>query len=166
MPRQFDTVVRYLSIISTIITFVALFGCVVWLSARTRKKKLTKMRIAGYALILTLPVSWIPVNMWLERHDSALLSAVINGDVSAARKAFNEGGNVKMEIRRHFTLLQIAARQGSVDMARLLVEHGADVTASNDDGDTAFKIALANKHPDMANYLQSLIESNHTNRSP
>ena len=166
MPQQFDTVLRYLSVISSIVFIVTLFGCLVWLRARSRKIKLTKLRIAGYALMLTLMASWIPVNMWLERHDTALLSAVIAGDVPAARKAFNEGGNIHMEIRRNFTLLQVAARQGSVEMAKLLIEHGADVIASNNDGDTALKIALANQHQEMANYLQALIATNHADHAP
>ena len=166
MQQQFDTVLRYWSISSFIVTFIALFGCVVWLRARARNIKLTKLRITGYALMLILIASWIPVNMWLERHDSALLSAVIAGDVPAARKAFNEGGNVHMEIRRHFTLLQVAARQGSVEVAKLLIEHGSDVTSSNDDGDTALKIALVNQHPEMANYLRSLIATNHADHAP
>ena len=122
---------------------------------------MSRQRIAWYVFVLILMASWIPVLNWLERHDSALLTAVIAGDVPSASKALNEGAKVNMEIRRNFTLLQVAARQGSVEMAKLLIQHGAEVTSTNDDGDTAIKIALANKHSEMANYLQSLIVTNH-----
>jgi len=104
--------------------------------------------------------------MWLQRHDSALLYAVVAGDVPAARKAFDEGGHVDMSIRQNFTLLQVAARQGSVEMAKLLIEHGADVKATNDNGDTALKIARANQHSEMVDYLLSLNATNHTNHAP
>jgi ankyrin repeat protein len=126
----------------------------------------SRPRIALYVIVIIGMAAWIPANMWLERHDSALLHAVITGDVPAAHKSFDEGANVHMQIRQHFTLLQVAARQGSVEMARLLIEHGADLTATNDGGDTALKIALNNNHAEMAAYLQSLIVTSHADHAP
>ena len=107
---------------------------------------------------LFLAAFWIVGWLWKERHDAALLKAVIAGDVQAARQAFNDGATMQMHIRRDFTFLQIAAREGSVEMARLLVEHGAQatVTATNQDGDTALEIALANGRLEMADLFEVL----------
>jgi ankyrin repeat protein len=126
----------------------------------------SRPRIALYVIVIIGMAAWIPSLNWLQRHDSALLGAVIAGDVTAAHKALDEGGHVDMQIRQHFTLLQVAARQGSIEMARLLIEHGADLTATNGDGDTALKIAINNKHAEMAAYLQSLIATNHPDHAP
>ena len=88
------------------------------------------------------------LHIWEERHDSTLLGAIVHHDVPAARQAFQDGATMQMEIRRHYTFLQCAAEQGDVAMAKLLVEHGAAETvwAANDDGKTAYDIALANGH--------------------
>ena len=97
--------------------------------------------------------------LWTERHDSALLTAINAGDIQAARRAFQDGATMQMRIRREFTFLQVAARHGNVEMARILVEHDATrtVTATNQDGDTALDIALASGHTAMADYLRSLM---------
>lgn len=159
MVQQFDNIPRYLIIVYLIIGLAFVFG---GLKARAQGKQ----RFAWSAVMLTIMASWIPVNLWLQRHDSALLHAVIAGDVPAARMAFEEGGHINMPIKDHFTLLQVAARQGSVEMAKFLIQHGADVTAISDNGDTALKIAIANDHPEMVAYLQSLMGTNYTNHFP
>ena len=106
--------------------------------------------------------------VYMERHDSALLDAVIAGNVPAARKAFGEGATMTMQIRRHFTFLQVASLHTNVEIAKLLVEHGAaeTLTARNDDGDTALDIALAKGHAEMADYLRSLTATNHAKDVP
>src|ERR1035438_7260401 len=85
------------------------------------------------------------LHIWEDRHDSALLGAIVHHNVPAARQAFQDGATMQMEMRRHWTFLQAAAFQGDVGMAKLLVEHGAADTAwaANDERKTAYDIALA-----------------------
>lgn len=47
-------------------------------------------------------------------------------------------------------------------MAKLLVEHGAaqKLQATDSNGDTAIEIALQNGHSELADYLNSLINTN------
>ena len=100
------------------------------------------------------------LHIWEDRHDSALLGAIVHHNLPAAHQAFQDGATMQMEIRRHSTFLQAAAYQGDVSMAKLLVEHGAAETvwAADDDGKTAYDIALASGHTEMADYLRSLMK--------
>ena len=129
--------------------------------------QISRLKIAWYVILITALVSFIPVNLWLQRHDSALLDAIIRHDVPAARQAFKDGATMKMELRHKSTFLQAAAYQGQVAMAELLVEHGAaaTITATDDSGETALDIAIANHHLEMADYLRSLA-TNHADHAP
>ena len=110
------------------------------------------------AAFFVVAAFWIGGWLWMERHNSALLKAINAGDVHSARQAFKDGAMMRMHIRRDFTFLQVAARHGSVEMAKFLVENGAAATlaATNQDGETALDIAVANGHAEMAEYLRSL----------
>ena len=132
---------------------------IAFLSARERLNSgAERLRIAWYVILVTALASFIPLNLWLQRHDSALLDAIIRHDVPAALQAFEDGAKMKMEIKHHSTFLQAAAYQGQVAMAKLLVEHGAAaiVAATDDSGQSALDIAIANHHLEMADYLRSL----------
>lgn len=120
-------------------------------------------------------IAGIIVAAWLfashffeERQDSALLGAIIAGDVSRAQQAFKDGATMTMPIRRHVTFLQVAASQGNVEMAKLLVEHGALATlaSTNDEGKTALDSALAAHHRELADYLRSLPATNRSQNLP
>ena len=102
------------------------------------------------------------------RHDSALLDAIIGHDVQAARQAFTDGATMRMPLRLHSTFLHAAAYQGNVEMAKLLVEHGAAerADAEDDEGHTALYIAQVNGHTEMADYLRSLMATNHAKDAP
>jgi ankyrin repeat protein len=118
--------------------------------------------------LFIVAIAWWLVPLYAQRHDSALLHAVIAGDVPAARKAFTDGATMEMPIRRHFTFLQVAALHTNVEIVKILVEHGAakTMTARNDYGDTALDIALAKGHTDIADYLRSLTATNHAKDVP
>jgi hypothetical protein len=132
------------------------------------KEVARRLRIAWVFFAVVLLVSWIPSILWLERHDSALLDAIIAHDVQAAQQAFKNGATGRMELKHHSTMLQAVAYQGQVEMAKLLFENGAagNLTATDDDGDTALDIAIAQRHSEMADYLRSLGAIGHAKDGP
>lgn len=128
----------------------------------------TQNYVIGLIVFAFVFVWMLMVFVYGERHDSALLRAIHAGDIQAARQAFSDGATMTMTMRRNHTFLQAAARKGNVEIAKLLVAHGAarTIAARNDDGETALDIALAYGHAEMADYLRSLVASNHAKDAP
>lgn len=111
-------------------------------------------------LILLAVVAWIPINLWMRRHDDALLRAVIEDDLAVAQQAVNEGANVHMTIKRNFTLLQVAAmNHDDIAIVQFLMNQGVSPAATNEDGDTAFGLAKQNGHDQVAAYLMESLKS-------
>lgn len=109
--------------------------------------------------LILLGASWIPVNLWLQRHNDALFDAVSDGDLPAAQSALSAGASVHMEIRHQFTLLHVAAlHHDNVEIGEFLVTHGVSPDARNDENHTALQIAEQEGHPHIAAFLRTLNE--------
>jgi ankyrin repeat protein len=96
--------------------------------------------------------------VYIPRHDSALLDAIVNHDLQAARQAFRDGATMSISFKNENTFLHGAAYHGQVEMAQLLIEHGAArfLHARNDEGMTPIDLAVSQKHIEMAEYLRSV----------
>jgi ankyrin repeat protein len=110
-----------------------------------------------WGIVALVFASWIPLNLWLRRHDSVLLTAVREGDLKAAQQAVKDGANVNMSLRGGYTLLHVAALYtDNVEMVRFLVEHGVPTDTVNSDGDTAANIADHEGRREIAAYLSNV----------
>jgi len=114
-------------------------------------------------LVMCGVVYWLGLFVYMNpRNDVALLDAIVEQDLQAARRAFDDGATMRMPIRRKNTFLHAAALHGQVEMAKLLVVHGAErsLNAINDEGLTPLDVAITQKHREMALYLRSLGKGN------
>jgi hypothetical protein len=103
------------------------------------------------ALPIIFVISWIPLNIWLSRHDDKLIHKVIEGDLNGVISAIEEGANIHMTIKRKFTLLQVnSLHKGDIRIAKFLINHGVNVNAVNEDGDTAYDIATRNGYEELS----------------
>lgn len=116
-----------------------------------------RWRTVWFGILGTFLLSWIPLNLWLQRHDSSLLHSVMAGDLVSVERAVRDGGDVQMPIRHRFTLLHVAAlHTDNVAVAEFLLKHGVSLDSINDDGDSALVIAHRQGHQQMAAYLHGL----------
>lgn len=114
------------------------------------------IKFIKYFLILIM-VSWIPFVLYVEREDDNLLHMVIEGDFDGAVQAINDSADIHMIIKRKFTLLQVNSfHKADIKIAKFLIEKGVPVNAVNEDGDTAYDIAIKNGYGDLAYYLKTV----------
>ena len=94
--------------------------------------------------------------------DSALLAAVLKGDVAAARQALDKGASTAMPIQNGSTILHVAAKQGNVEMGKLLLERGARdlVHVRNGEGKFPLEIAIDHNHQAFADMLRAIAAAN------
>ena len=83
------------------------------------------------------------VRVLSEAADSALLTAVREGELEEVKGLLEVDADVNTSDRGGHNPLHLAARYGHKDMVLLLVEKGADVNAENIFGDTPLRYALA-----------------------
>jgi uncharacterized protein len=89
----------------------------------------------------------------LSKGQDALMWAVAEGHVDAARLLIDRGADVQSRTVQGFTPLMFAAREPNLDMVRLLVDRGARLDDSADDGSTPLLVATVRGHVDTAKYL-------------
>lgn len=86
--------------------------------------------------------------------DLQLIDAVKTGQLAKVEEALNAGAAIQQQDEQGWTALNWAAGKGNVEIVRLLLERGADVRHTGRDERTAYKIALAAKHIDVARLLK------------
>ena len=86
--------------------------------------------------------------------DLQLIDAVKTGQPAKVEEALNAGAEVHQQDEQGWTPLTWAAGKGSVEIVNLLLSRGADVFHTGRDQRTAYKIALAARHLDVARRLK------------
>lgn len=89
------------------------------------------------------------------RGQTALMWAIAERQVEAARTCIERGADVRAGSLGGFTPLMFAAREGDLDTARRLLARGADVNAVSSDGRTALLVAVVRGHVEFAEALLS-----------
>ena len=89
-------------------------------------------------------------------HVDKLCEAVKCGDKDEVQSLIQMGLNLSATTdRRGYMPIHLAAEAGHIDIVQLLLEAGVDVNARTTYGWTPLKIAVQNKHIEMADYLIS-----------
>ena len=86
--------------------------------------------------------------------DLQLIDAVKTGQPAKVEEALNAGSDIHQQDEQGWTPLTWAAGRGSPEIVSLLLNRGADVHRTGRDQRTAYKIALAAKHTDVARLLK------------
>lgn len=104
------------------------------------------------------------INQKLGEPEKQLLEAVKSSDVEKVNQLITPGKVFHLEAVDEYgwTPLNWAAGRGNLEILRLLVKHGANISNVGEDGRSAYEIALAASHPQVAAYLKSLrVKDNH-----
>lgn len=88
-----------------------------------------------------------------QRNASALMEAVAQGNLNAARNRLNEGDDINGINSVGNTALHLAAEQGTTDLARWLLEAGARVSPRNHRGWTPLHYAARYGNTEIADLL-------------
>ncbi|MGH7593006.1 MAG: ankyrin repeat domain-containing protein [Gemmatimonadales bacterium] len=88
-------------------------------------------------------------------HETPLMEAARDGQVTVARRLLHAGARVDHTDRRRQTALMWAVREGETDFARLLLDAGANPALHDADGETALDIARGIKHADLITLLEA-----------
>jgi ankyrin repeat protein len=86
------------------------------------------------------------------QQQTALMMAVGEGHLAAAKTLIDSGADVRAKSTNGFTPLLFAAREGTVEAARLLLEAGADINAAASDGSTPLLVATVRGHSTFASW--------------
>lgn len=86
-----------------------------------------------------------------------LHSAVASQNMEIARMLLAAGAPVDAQQAGGFTPLHGAAQNGQLPMVRLLIEYGAEPLLTNQEGKTAYDLALQDGKEETANYLKELM---------
>ena len=84
-----------------------------------------------------------------------LLEASSRGKVDILRLLLDHGADPNARGRHEQTSLHRASSFGYLDIARLLLEHGAEVDATDDEGRTAYLIALDKRQDEVSQFLSA-----------
>lgn len=84
--------------------------------------------------------------------DTALIEAVMNGDLETAEEALRRGADSNVTYR-DWPVLFWAAQEGHTSIVRLLIDAGANVNRADPDGFTPLKQAIGEGHLDTAELL-------------
>ncbi len=90
---------------------------------------------------------------------TAIMNAAWRGRVDVVEFLANKGVDVNVKNYNGETALMKAAFWGNSDNVRLLAEHGADPGVKNDEGKTAAMISREKGHKEVADYLDSYLNS-------
>ena len=88
-----------------------------------------------------------------EREQTALMWAVANNHLEAARALVDKGADFKARSRGGFTAFLFAAQQGNVDIARILLEAGVDINEAAPENGSALVVASASGHEAFGAFL-------------
>jgi ankyrin repeat protein len=88
--------------------------------------------------------------------------AANNGKVDTARLLLDIGADLKARSKNQWTPLHTASYRGEIEVVRLLVERGMGVDAEDDEGKTAYQIALQEGWDDIAQLLSGHSAENKT----
>lgn len=72
---------------------------------------------------------------------------------SGAKADVNAVDNIE-----HWTAVMFAAGEGQMEVVKTLLAAGADINMVDIDGESSFDFAVANKHPEMAQYLTTIMK--------
>ncbi|VAW54086.1 hypothetical protein MNBD_GAMMA06-5 [hydrothermal vent metagenome] len=86
---------------------------------------------------------------------ASLFNAIIKHQTSMIRSLLRVGIDINIKNIEGITPLMAAAEYGAEDIIKILLENNADVTEINNEGDTAYAIALKNNHPTIAKLISS-----------
>ncbi|HZT42720.1 MAG TPA: ankyrin repeat domain-containing protein [Chthonomonadaceae bacterium] len=82
-----------------------------------------------------------------------LMNRAANGDAEGVQMLLKAGANVNRTLQGYTALME-AARIGRNDIVKMLLQRGADVNMRANDGTTALRIAIRQRHPDTARLLK------------
>ena len=83
-----------------------------------------------------------------------LIEAVKADNSAVVKELIGSGEDVNQQDERGWTPLNWAAGKGNLEVVTLLVEHGADILKVGRDQRTAYMIALAAGHAEVARFLR------------
>ncbi len=84
---------------------------------------------------------------------ASLFNAIIKHQTSMIRSLLRVGIDLNIKNIEGITPLMAAAEYGAEDIVKILLENDADITALNNDGESAYVIALKNNHPNIAELI-------------
>jgi len=91
---------------------------------------------------------------------TGLIWATLLGRADFANLLLDRGADINLKAPENgWTPLMFAAYHGEMKMVRLLVERNADTGLKNHQGLTAQEMAQQNSHPQIADYLQDLVDA-------
>jgi hypothetical protein len=125
-----------------------------------RKKFRDKKWINGWNVFaIFVLISWVPANLFVQRHNFSLISAIEHNDLTRAEDAIEKGADINYPFRGGDTFLHVVARNnGDLKVAKFLIEKGVSVNKKNDDKLTAIDIAKQYNNKELYDYLKSLLE--------
>jgi hypothetical protein len=88
-----------------------------------------------------------------EFNDTALIYAIILGNIEFGRMLLERGAVVNVRCQGDKTPLHWAAQRGRTEVVRLLLEHGADVNARDENGKTPSQYSSRHRHPEIVKLL-------------
>lgn len=115
-----------------------------------------KASATGLPVSLTLLPNGKSINVEVtddELGGVTLFNAIIKNRSHMIRSLLRVGINLNVKNIEGITPLMAAAQYNTVEIARILLENGALPSMMNNDGDTAYDIAVKKGHHDMARLL-------------
>jgi ankyrin repeat protein len=86
-----------------------------------------------------------------------LIEAIIKNDITTVKKLLEKGVDPNFcEDKAGITPLHFAAQNNTMEIVKLLIAAGADVTIKNEEGLTAFDIAVILKNREIMDFLRKI----------
>lgn len=84
-----------------------------------------------------------------------IISAVLDGNIAQAKALIRQGNDINQTDKKGNTAIMLASEIGMTSMVSLLVDAQADTDIENVNAESAFSLAVKNKHFDCLNLLLS-----------
>ncbi|HED36389.1 MAG TPA: ankyrin repeat domain-containing protein [Gammaproteobacteria bacterium] len=114
-----------------------------------------KQSLSGLPVSLTLLPNGVTITETENENigSASLFNAIIKHQTNMIRSLLRVGIDLNTRNIEGTTPLMAAAEYGVEDITRILLENGASTTALNNDNESAYDIAVKNKHFDIAKLI-------------
>ncbi len=100
--------------------------------------------------------SGVDINATDDDHDTALMQAASEGNLTAVSNLIAAGANVNLQNEDAESALMMAAAEGYTEIVQALIAAGANTDAVDDDGETAYQKAKDDGHTATAEIIRRL----------
>lgn len=138
----------------------------VLLHIKLRDKK--KSALSAWAVFcLVVVILWVPSNLFIQRHDFALINAAATGDFAGVKSAIHDGADIHYPFRDGGTFLHlIAGNNGDIKIAEFFIDNGISVDVLDKYGNTAYDIAIQKNNSKLSSYLHKVTSAKTNSTKP